>query len=88
MSVGGWIIEIKPMAVEYEDGTQVDVIRIWCMDRNGTETCVYAEPAERLPGLGEEVWWQSGKIYFGDDKHILKKIGYSFSPRDCERADQ
>ena len=76
MSVGGRIIEIQPMRL-MESGS--DVVRLWVVDRNGDETCVYAEPQTRMPALGEEVWWQSRRIYFDGDRQHLEKVGYSFS---------
>ena len=78
MSVGGRIIEIRAMSVKTDDGADRCVARLWVVDRNGTETCVYAEPAEVMPALGDEVWWQSGKIFFDGDKRHLVKVGYSF----------
>lgn len=81
MSVGGRIIEIKPMTLRRDSGAICNVVRFWCVDRNGDETCVYAAPAEILPGLGDEIWWQSGKIYFDHDRQHLNKIGNSFDAR-------
>lgn len=81
MSVGGRLIEILPMRLP-ESGR--DVVRLWVVDRPyspggiGDETCVYAEPAEIMPKLGEVVWWQSGRIYFDQDRRELKKVGFSF----------
>lgn len=83
MTVGGHIIERRPItleggkaAVEYRvmdqaharDGRQPD------------ECCVCAEPADVEPGLGDEIWWQAGKIFFDSDKRWLTKIGFSYSP--------
>lgn len=78
MSVGGSIIEIKPMKL-LETGQ--DVIRLWVVDRNGEETCVYAYPANHMPNLGDAIWWQAGKIYFDGDRKRLVKVGYSFRPQ-------
>lgn len=79
MSVGGRIIEIQPMHTD----SGKPVIRLWVVDRHDTETCVYAEPFERRDGpfLGDEVWWQSGRIYFDQDRRWLTKVGYSFAAR-------
>lgn len=76
MSVGGRLIEILPMTCP-EDGASV--VRLWVTDRNGDETCVYAEPQDSLPGLGEEVWWQCRRIYFDGDRQHLTKVGFSFA---------
>jgi len=78
MSVGGRVIEIKPMT--FEDGTKV--VRLWCVD--GTdETAVYCELFEgnEGPRIGENIWWQSGKIMFDGDRRTINKIGFSFDPR-------
>ena len=46
------------------------------------ETCVYAEPADDEPQIGEAIWWGGEPlIFFGpDDAKRLTKVGYSFSP--------
>lgn len=76
MSVGGHIIEITDYRLE----TGRIVKRLWVVDRTyGDETCVYAEPADIMPQLGDEIWWQSGKIYFDKDHRYLTKVGYSFA---------
>lgn len=38
----------------------------------------------KLPVLGEEIWWQSGRIYFAKDRLSLRKVGYSHDPRNTE----
>ncbi len=89
MSVGGRLIEIQPMTVLTDSGNRRHVVRLWAVDREGEETCVYVEPgAAEMPKLGDMVWWQAGKVYFekdiglptGPTKH-LAKIGGSFSPK-------
>ncbi len=83
MSVGGRLIEILPMHAEDGD----EVLRLWVVGQPrspcgvGDETCVYAKPQESLPKLGDEIWWQCGKIYFDGDRQHLKKVGFSFAPR-------
>ncbi len=81
MSVGGRIIEIQPMQITagIHPGRKQDVVRIAVMDRHD-ETCVYAEPAEFMPKLGDEIWWQGDRIFFDNDRRWLKKIAYSFTP--------
>lgn len=81
--VGGRLIEIAPDRLV--DNGQA-VMRLWCMDRNGDECCVYSEPFEPKDGpqLGEEIWWQSGQIMFDKDRKRLRKIGYSFSAPGTE----
>ena len=69
--VGGWIIDIW-------HGRQK--VRLWCVDRHGDELCVYVEPFEDGPGLGDEIWWQCGRVMFDRDRRTLRKIGYSFRP--------
>lgn len=81
MSVGGRLIEILP--VRLKSGR--DVVRLWVVDRPyspggiGDETCVYAEPQESMPKLGDTIWWQSGQIMFDGDRQTLRKVGYSFA---------
>lgn len=80
MSIGGRVIQIKEMTTR--DGVHVN--RLWCVDRNGTETCVFAEwrPELESPQLGENVWWQAGLIMFDQDRRTVRKIGNCHSPRD------
>lgn len=79
--VGGRIIELRPMTISMGTGRKpLEVTRIWCMDRDGSECCVYAERFVDGPGLGDEVWWQGRRIYYDGDKRWLKRVGYSFQP--------
>lgn len=73
MSVGGWIIEIVPGDIPGE--TQIS-----CVNREGDETAVLVEPAASMPSIGDEIWWQDGRVYFDGDKQSLRKIGNSFDP--------
>jgi len=81
MSVGGRLIEVLPMRLE--DGTSV--VRLWVVDRShgspgmGDETCVYAEPQESMPAIGDEIWWQSGRVMFDGDRQTMRKVGNSFA---------
>lgn len=69
--VGGKIIEIKNEGM---------VSRLWCMDGND-ECAVMVQNAQVMPVVGDAVWWQSGKVYWNNDRSILEKVGYSFDPR-------
>ena len=76
--VGGTVIEAA------QDATG---IRLWCADRNGDECAVHVEDPQRMIQVGDQVWWQAGKVYWtpkGSDKArdiAFPKIGYSFDPR-------
>lgn len=72
MSVGGHIIEIAPERFEGRDLTRIRVV-----DSCGDETHVWTEPFTDGPKLGDEIWWQSGKVYFDNDKRWLTKVGPS-----------
>lgn len=78
MSVGGWLIEIKDVVIG-DDAPRL-VTRLWCVDRDATETAVYVDRAPEMPRLGEEVWWQGGRVFFDNDRQSLRKVGFSFSP--------
>ena len=83
MSVGGRLIEMRPYTLRDRDNPAFsrDVLRLWVVDRSGDETIVYADPsADVLPVIGDDIWWQAGKIYFNQDKNSLVKIAYSHSP--------
>lgn len=82
MTVGGRLIEIQPMTVLTDSGKRREVVRLWAVDRGGDETCVYVEPGSPvMPKLGDEVWWQAGKVFFDKDLKHLIKVGGSFSPQ-------
>lgn len=76
--VGGKIIEITRMRTE---GGK-DVVRLWCVDKFD-ECAVYAEPFEVGPKIGDSIWWQSCIIYFDGDRQTLRKVGFSFDPRQA-----
>lgn len=76
--VGGKIIEIMPISVT-QDGNAVS--RLWCVDSYGDECAVHVEDAPAMPLVGDEVWWQAGKVYWDKDRRELRKVGYSYDPR-------
>jgi len=55
-------------------------VKLWCVDSNDDECAVMVEEAPLMPELGQEIWWQSGKVYFNNDKNWLIKVGNSFDP--------
>ena len=78
MSVGGKIIEIR----EVRHG----VSALWVLDDHPsghTETCVHVETELEMPALGENVWWQGGKVMWDKDRRELRKVGFSHNPQDC-----
>lgn len=80
--IGGRIIENASHTLD--DGRSVR--RLWLMDSNGDECCVYAENSASALLCGEQVWWQSGKIYARNDTVTFAKIGYSFGVRGLAAA--
>lgn len=78
--VGGRLIEIAPYRMQ--DGTMA--ARLWVVDTTypHDETCVLAEYADEMPELRDSIRWQSGVIYFDNDRKTLKKVGYSY-PAPC-----
>lgn len=80
MSVGGRIVEIRTISA-----TEA---AIWVLDDDGKgvtdETCVHVEIGTEMPPLGENIWWQSGLVYWDRDRRTLKKIGYSHDPQSCQ----
>ena len=83
--VGGKLIEIRPMRIVAGPypGREMDVVRLWVVDTTyaDDELAVFAEPADVMPELGDTIWWQCGQIMFDGDRHTLRKIAYSFDPR-------
>ena len=78
--VGGKVIEAKRMTVQAGYPPKpVEVVRLWCVDGHD-ECAVFGEVADIMPGIGDPIWWQSGKIYFDGDKRQLRKVGNSHDP--------
>lgn len=80
--VGGKIIENS--VVTYSDDGKVFVRRrLWCVDSHGDECAVHVEETPEAASLlpGETCWWQSGVIYARNDTLELRKLGFSFDPR-------
>lgn len=77
---------------------QIDMgppIKLWVYSPGEGELCVHAEDDRGvgLPALGEEIWWQCGRIMFGgpDPKHgqvSLRKIANSHPPEACRPGDE
>lgn len=80
--IGGHIIENIEHTLD--DGRTVR--RLWVMDTNGDECCVYAEARTSELACGEQIWWQGGTIYALDDRLTFAKIGYSFGVRSLVAA--
>ncbi len=76
--VGGRIIQIE----EKRPG----VTQLWCVN-GGDECAVDVETAPAMPLLGDEVWWQSGKVYWDRDRRELRKVGYSYDPRAAQSPE-
>lgn len=75
--VGGRIIEIT----EIRQG----ITRLWCLDTTHNDECaVNVKTAPAMPLLGDEIWWQSGKVYWDGDRRSLEKIGNSYDPRNTQ----
>ncbi len=73
--VGGRIISITPKG----NG----VTQLWCVESQGgsTDECaVDVRDAPAMPLIGDEIWWQSGKVYWDRDRRTLEKVGYSYDP--------
>jgi len=82
MSGGGKLIEILRMRLP-ETGREV--VRLWVVGTAygspgmNDETCVYAEPQDSMPAIGDTIWWGGGRwIKFDGDRQELVKVGYSF----------
>jgi hypothetical protein len=84
--VGGRVIEIAPLrkAFGYPPKEQ-QCYRLWVVgtgDEEADECAVHvAIPDDGvLPSIGQEIWWQGGKVFFDGDRRELTKLGYSFDP--------
>lgn len=89
MMVGGTVIEVRPMTIKagHYPGKMIDVVRIWCLDRNGDERAVYAKRyVDCKVEPGDSVWWQGGKVFWTPkDRSVidvpLEKVAFSFDPQ-------
>lgn len=70
--VGGKLIEVAEI--------QPGVTRLWCVGRDMDECAVNVETEAEMPAVGDEVWWQAGKVYWDNDRRELRKIGNSYTP--------
>jgi hypothetical protein len=83
--IGGVVIE----AVTRDDRVRLRVAeRLYDEDGSragiGDECGVFISPEGTIPSVGDDVWWQSGKVYWtpADRRFVdfpLKKVGYSSS---------
>lgn len=82
--IGGRVIET---VMTFTPGGRL-VRRLWVVDGQD-ELCVYAEPYEDGdgPAVRDAVWWQSGRIYFDNDKRSVRKVGFSFRPAAPTQKD-
>jgi hypothetical protein len=81
--VGGWVIDISRCLREVgEPKRVVECVRLWCVDRQGDECMVYGicDDINGMPHINDEIWWQSGRIYFDKDRRSLVKVGNSHAP--------
>lgn len=71
--IGGRVI-----AIERDMG----IARLWVVDRRTGDDCiVMADTSEEVPTIGDDVWWQAGRIYWGpDDKKQCRKVANSYPP--------
>lgn len=85
--VGGRIIE-NALHTYGDDGQIFTRRRLWCVDARGDEGAVYVEDTPEAASLrpGDTCWWQSGTIYARGDTLELRKIGFSFDPRQRAAA--
>ena len=75
--VGGRLIQIAMLSP-----AAANFWRLWCV--NGTDELavnVRLRDGDPLPELGDEIWWQSGRVYFDSDNRSLEKVGNSYDPR-------
>lgn len=82
--IGGRLIEMSKVGPG---------IRLWVTGsgRDGDserfdECCVHVEdgPEVRSLKLGEEIWWQAGKVYARGETLVMRKIANSYDPRRGE----
>ena len=73
--VGGRVIQVR----EIRPG----VTQLWCVgtgNDEGRDIAVDVETAPAMPLLGDEIWWQSGKVYWDRDRRELRKVSTSYDP--------
>lgn len=72
MSVGGFLIEMRPMRLS-ESGR--DVVRLWCMDRHGDEVCV--KTTNPLFSRETGMWEAPGEMTWCESSHVDDDCGPS-----------
>ena len=75
MMVGGKILSKAKLSLE--------VMQLWCIEaQNGsTDECAVDVLIETdMPMIGDEIWWQAGKVYWDKDRKHLTKVGNSYDP--------
>lgn len=78
--VGGTLIEVA----EVEPG----ITRLWCVGsgcEQWDELAVNVVTEPEMPAVGEQVWWQGRIVFWDQDRRRLKRIGYSYDPREEPR---
>jgi len=88
--IGGKVIEVAAFPPEAQDSLATH--RIWVVGTGceaGDELAFNVENDRgvRFPQVGETVWRQSGRVFFGgpDPKHgeiSMRLVGSSYDPRD------
>jgi len=79
--VGGFILQITPK--------RQGVSEIWVQGTGGEryeELAVCVEDAEIMPKPGDSCWWQGREVYCAGDTITLKKVGFSYDPRQKRAA--
>lgn len=81
--IGGWIICITHKGP--------DVTRLWCVETPRdiwcvNECCVDVRNASEMPSVGDNIWWQAGKVYWDNDSKYLEKVGYSYKPHSNQKG--
>jgi hypothetical protein len=77
--IGGKVIDVA---------RRIDRTALWCLDhRTGDECHVYISPTDDVPALGDDVWWQAGKVYWTPaDRRFtdrpLTKVSYAWSENE------
>jgi len=60
------------------------VMQLWCIEaqNQSIDECAVDVLIEKdMPMIGDEIWWQSGKVYWDKDRKSLTKVGNSYDPR-------